>query len=100
MYERLVDVDQVDFLFGPFGGIEVLPILLFAEGRGIPIINPGVFEYVFPFPIRAFFLVFHSVYLLLKIIFSRVFFLPNTWKWVTTTTSNLLNTAPACGIPL
>ncbi len=94
LYERLVDVDQVDFLFAPFGA-DGLPILLFAESRGVPIINPAVFEYAFPFPMAT------SVYrCLIFLNFSSVFFLPNTWKWVITTTSSLFDTAPACGIPL
>lgn len=43
LYERLISVDRVDVLFGPFGlGGNVLSI---AEENKIPMLNAGLTEY-------------------------------------------------------
>lgn len=43
LYERLVDVDQVDFLFAPLSSATG-PVLALANERQIPLINGALFE--------------------------------------------------------
>lgn len=45
LYQRMIDVDEVDFFFAPLSQAlaSVLPL---ANANGIPIINGAIFEYV------------------------------------------------------
>ncbi len=90
MYERLVEVDKVDFLFGPFGD-GGLPVISMAEEKGIPLLNAGVYKYECTCSVLNCFLICP---------FCSVFFLTKSYRWITTTASSFLNIAPSCGTPL